>query len=247
MDPKTRRMFLTVAGFGAAGLALNAGQRILPSSGGLDFVEMASPAGFRRLRGGGVSANAALLAGLDESETRPGYVPDGSICELLYGEHAEQGPGIAIFTDVNCAICRRFEPELEAFAADQSPALTTTYHELPRLAPSSEVAARAALAAGQQGAYRAFHQRLMRTRFQADRAFVARLADGIGLDPDRLIVDMDTPQVNRALAQSAYLAEAFGVPGTPTMVMGRTMVVGPLSRPDLNRLLRSEKSDPGVC
>jgi protein-disulfide isomerase len=115
------------------------------------------------------------------------------------------------------------------------------------LGPASLVAARAAIAAGAQGAYHAFHDRLMRARFQANDGYVRSLAESVGIDADRLIADMDAPSVAQRMHLARALANKFAMVGTPGMLVGRTVVIGDINARDLARIIELERSDPGPC
>ena len=126
-------------------------------------------------------------------------------------------------------------------------AIALTYHELPLILPASEPAARVALAARRQGGYDVLHARLQRSNFVPSEAYIRDLAIGAGLDEERLIFDMNHPDVDAALARSRGLAARFRFVGTPAMVIGRTAVLGALDAAALDDLIEIEASEPPVC
>lgn len=105
----------------------------------------------------------------------------------------------------------------------------------------SDLAARAALAADKQGAYAATHARLMRTSFVVTPAYVEAMATDMGLDAPRLSHDMRDPAVDAALARAGNLARVFGMVGTPTLVVGSTMVEGAVTLAQLEALIALER------
>ena len=173
-------------------------------------------------------------------------------CAALFGmatPGATGGAGevpVASFSDYNCPYCRVATERLAALAATPESPVRVAWHELPLLGEGSAAAARAALAAARQGAYPQIHARLMRSRFQVTPAYVEALAAEMGLDADRLLADMASPEIEAELARSAALADLFGLAGTPAMVVGRTVVVGAIGERTLARLVARERVDGPV-
>jgi len=129
------------------------------------------------------------------------------------------------FFDYNCPYCRRVAPtvvELE----EADPGLRLVYKEFPILGPGSEFAARAALAARKQGKYVPFHKALMRATDQVTEPTVMEIAREVGLDTERLEQDMRDPAIQEAIARNLQLANALGITGTPSFVVGDRMVPG---------------------
>ena len=113
------------------------------------------------------------------------------------------------------------------------------------MSTASETAARAALAAGRQGAYEAVSRRLMRSVFSPEAPYLRTLANSVGIDADQLLREMDGEAVTEQLALSQSVAARFGFFATPSMVIGRTVIVGSVSEAELDRLIELEAADPG--
>ena len=209
-----------------------------------DFRPIPSAPGFRSLSGGAVSATGNPFIGLDVPGAEPAPEPIGmaALCGVLFGEErtSDGTVPVAYFTDYNCPYCGRLSARLREREAE---GLRISWHELPLLGESSEAAARAALAAGRQGGYADFHARLMRASFQPTEAYVAELASGLGLDPERLLSDMNSAGVARELTDTRRVAARLGIGATPTLVVGRTVVTGLISEERLEALLRREAED----
>ncbi len=137
------------------------------------------------------------------------------------------GAGVAIvqFFDYNCGYCRRVAPTLTKLL-EQEQEVHLIFKELPILGPDSHIAARAALAAGKQGAYIPFHQALMGLKSPATMAAIEETGRKLRLDIDRLKVDMNSAEVQAILAQNQRLAHAIGVESTPSFVIGNEVVPG---------------------
>ena len=133
------------------------------------------------------------------------------------------------FFDYNCGYCRRAAPEVKA-VLEASKDVRIIYREFPILGPGSEVAARASLAARNQGKYQQFHEAMMALNGQAVEASVMKIAGDVGLDLKVLKTDMQSNLVNDHIAASLRLAEALGITGTPTFVLGDEIIPGVIER-----------------
>jgi protein-disulfide isomerase len=123
----------------------------------------------------------------------------------------------------------------EIIAAD--PDLRVVYKEFPILGPGSTFAARAALAAQRQGKYAPFHEALMRAGESLDEEQVLEIAEAVGLDTERLDQDMQDPAIQEAIARNLQLANALGITGTPSFVIGDRVVPGAVDLRTLQSLI----------
>lgn len=222
--------------------------------GAFEFEPLPDPPGFRRIAGGETSSVPGPLIGLtrrDEAGLGAAKAAvRADLCGALFGGPPPAGVvPIASFSDYNCPFCRVLTGRLAALEERSDGAVRMAWHEWPLLGPSSVVAARAALAADMQGAYAAFHKRLMRSRFVPTPGFLEVLARDIGIDPLRLRADMESDAVSERLRTTEAVARIFGFIGTPALVVGRTVVVGAVSDAVIGALVEQERRDgpPPVC
>lgn len=218
--------------------------------GDFDFMALKEPAGFRRILSGQVSGGRNPLAGITAPpDAASAIVPKADdLCRALFGAAplvADVVP-IAYFTDYRCPYCRVLSRHLAKLEEERRPEVRIAWHEWPILGKTSELAARAALAARRQGAYATFHERLMRTSFVPTPAYLRSISEQIGVDADRLLRDMSSAAVDRELAQTRALAAVFGFRGTPGLVVGRTVVVGAITDAELRALVEREIADGPV-
>src|SRR6202040_324939 len=127
------------------------------------------------------------------------------------------------FFDYNCGYCKRAMTDmLEIMKED--PKLRVVLKEFPVLGPGSVEAAQVAVAVRMQDKggkkYLEFHQKLLGGRGQADKARALAVAKEIGLDMGRLEKDLKSDEVTASIAESMKLAEALGLNGTPSYVIG---------------------------
>lgn len=136
------------------------------------------------------------------------------------------------FFDYNCPYCRRVAATVTDVIEDD-PDLRLVYKEFPILGPGSQYAARAALASRKQGKYVPFHEALMAADGQVGEDSVLEIASEVGLDVDRLRRDMGDPAIEAAIRRNLELANALGITGTPSFVIGDQMVPGAIDRTTL--------------
>lgn len=250
--PRSRlRRNLVAAGVLGSVLALWNGvplvMRLLPQD--FAFEPIRGLPGFRRLAGGAASGAFDPLAGIGTPGEARGHRIDPEAlradpCGALFGAQPTQGVvPVASFSDYYCPYCRILTRMLWRIEAESAGAVRVRWHEWPLLGPTSEVAARAALAAKRQGAYLAFHETLMRGAFVATPAFIASLAERIGVDPVRMVADMQKDETTREIETSRALAALFGMRGTPSLVVGRTVVEGEIDEARLLALIERERAD----
>ena len=133
------------------------------------------------------------------------------------------------FFDYNCGYCKRALGDMMDLMKSD-PKLRVVLKEFPVLGPGSVEAAKVAAAVRMQdktGAkYLDFHRRLLLGRGQADKARALAAAKEAGLDVARIEKDFDGDEVRETLVESLKLAEALGLNGTPSYVVGQNVVIG---------------------
>ena len=139
---------------------------------------------------------------------------------------------IVEFFDYNCPYCKRAMPEVNALMAEDTN-VRVVLREWPILSEGSAFAARAALASRQQGKYAEMHDALMTMRGRVEAEAVLRIAEEVGLDVEKLKIDMQSPKVEEHIATSMRLAEALGFNGTPSFVVGDQLIPGFVEKPQL--------------
>jgi protein-disulfide isomerase len=148
------------------------------------------------------------------------------------------------FFDYNCGYCKRaLSDMLDLMKAD--PKLKVVLKEFPVLGPGSVEAAQVAVAVRMQDKtgkkYLDFHQKLLGGRGQADKARALAAAKEVGLDMGRLDKDMASDEVKATLEENMKVAEALGLNGTPSYVVGRDVVVGAVGLAALKEKVESAR------
>lgn len=219
----------------------------------LQFIALDSPKGFRELAfDGRTSSSLNPIFGVeqvDRSSESGGQQRRGelNVCEELFQDPTSPVIGdnrakvtIVEFFDYRCPYCKILTPMLGELRAEYS--LRIVFKEWPILGEDSELAARAALAADRQGRYQEIHAKLMSSGFIPSIGYIEYLAAELGLDQPRLSRDMVSVETTLALRRTSDLAKELGFLGTPSLVVGRTIVQGAITRAELASLIEIEAS-----
>ena len=217
----------------------------------LEFHDRAFPQGFRDLVLENSSSQFDPLFGLKQNSTSK--LDAREVCDALFRDTNSPTVGnrdsqiqIVAFLDYRCPYCKKLTAIISKMQADN---VRFVYKEWPILGNSSVLAARAALAADKQGKYLAFHTRLMNSRLIPTAPYIEEIAVELGMNYLQLRTDMNSASITLAIQQTSALASALGLIGTPTLVVGRTIVQGEITRSQLERLIDDEMhlQSPRVC
>lgn len=141
---------------------------------------------------------------------------------------------IVEFFDTRCPYCRRMEPVMEKFLAEDH-GVRLVYKDLPILGPASTLGSKALLAAQRQGGYEKLREAVMQLPPDTTAAMIQAAAKKLGLDWSKLSHDMDDPAVQQRIDANLKLAHALDIEGTPALVIGDTMVPGALDLAELKK------------
>lgn len=146
------------------------------------------------------------------------------------------------FFDYNCGYCKKAHPErVDAVKADGK--VRVVYKEFPILAPSSEEAAKAALAAARQGKYEAMHNALMANSGRLDSAAIDAAAKAAGVDVAKMRKDMGEPSITKEIEDNKALAAALGIRGTPGFVVGDTVIPGAIEKDQFTLIFATARDE----
>ena len=148
------------------------------------------------------------------------------------------------FFDYNCGYCKRALADmLELLKSDQK--LRFVLKEFPVLGPGSVEAAQVAVAVNMQDRtgkkYLEFHQKLLSGRGQIDKAKALAAAKDVGLDMARIEKDLQSGEVKATLEESVKLAEALGISGTPSYVVGESVIPGAVGAAALRQQIETAR------
>jgi protein-disulfide isomerase len=154
------------------------------------------------------------------------------------------------FFDYNCGYCKRAMSDMLTLLKDD-PKLKVVLKEFPVLGPGSVEAAQVAIAVRMQDKtgkkYLDFHQKLLGGRGQADKAHAMAAAKDAGLNMAQLEKDLTSPEVKATLEETFKVAEALGMNGTPSYVIGSDVIVGAVGLPALQEKINTNRCGKPAC
>jgi protein-disulfide isomerase len=145
------------------------------------------------------------------------------------------------FFDYRCGYCRNMAGNLKTMVSTDDQ-LRFVFKELPVLGPDSVTAAKAALAAARldHDKYYDFHMALMQSKDLGLEA-VLGLAAANGYDREAIAAEMEAAWVQERLDANHALAESLGINGTPSFVVGKTLIPGAVDIGRLAQLVQDER------
>ena len=157
---------------------------------------------------------------------------------------------IVEFYDYNCGYCKRaMQDMLDLMKSD--PKVRVVLKEFPVLGQGSIEAAQVAIAVRMQDAsgkkYLDFHQKLLNSRGQIDKAKALAAAKETGLDMARLEKDMAGAEIKATLEENFRIAEDMGLNGTPSYVIGKQIVIGAVGAESLKEKIGIARCGKATC
>jgi len=153
------------------------------------------------------------------------------------------------FFDYNCGYCKgALTDMLGLMKAD--PKVRVVLKEFPVLGEGSVEAARVAVAVRMQDTgkkYLEFHQKLFGNRGAVGREQALAAAKSAGFDMGRLEKDMASDEPKATLEESFKLAEALGLTGTPSYVIGYEVVSGAIGLTNLQEKVNAARCGKPAC
>jgi protein-disulfide isomerase len=154
------------------------------------------------------------------------------------------------FFDYNCGYCKRAMADmLDLMKTDSK--LKVVLKEFPVLSEGSVDAAKVAVAVRMQDPggkrYLDFHQKLLGGRGPADKARAIAAAKDAGLDTARIEKDLASPEVRATIEENMRLAEAMGMNGTPSYVIGKQVVIGAVGLEGLKEKISVARCGKATC
>ncbi len=122
------------------------------------------------------------------------------------------------FYDYACGFCHRLFPELNEVMANNKD-VKFVFKPLAFVAPYSDYAARAALAAAEQGKFVEMHNALFTVEGPLDNQKIDELAGKIGLDIEKFKADVESEKISNIMNANNELSGKIQVNGVPTMIL----------------------------
>ncbi len=153
--------------------------------------------------------------------------------------HPSTGPQTAPvtmveFSDFECPICRRIEPELEQLRQSGGERMRFVWVDFPLDAHHhAMLAADAARCAGEQGQFWPYHDALMSGRESLGAQNLTDLAARLGLDSTKFNSCLAERKYQGQIESDMDLGDRLGISGTPTIFINGSQYSGVQSLGDL--------------
>lgn len=140
---------------------------------------------------------------------------------------------LVVFSDYQCQFCAKWTantlPTIMKYA--DAGDLRIEWRDINMYGEPSERASRAAHAAGLQSKYWEFHDALYpngthRSEAELSQEALVTIATELGLDIEKFVADMDSPDLLAAIEKRAAEARALGITGTPSFILNGQPIVG---------------------
>jgi len=135
---------------------------------------------------------------------------------------------IVLFTDFQCPYCAKIVPLLAQVLEKNKGKVKLVFKNYPlNTHQFARKAASAALAAGKQGKFWEYHDRLFQNYNRLNDQVVQEQAQQLGLDIQKFNKDMNDPQIMQAINQDYQDGAKAGVRGTPTIYVNGSLLRNP--------------------
>lgn len=153
------------------------------------------------------------------------------------------------FYDYNCGFCKRAMNDMVAML-DKDPNIRFVLKEFPILGPDSLAAHRVAMSfrALAPEKYGDFHIEMLGSDIRATEARAIEVAKSFGVDEEALKQGMNDPAIDQSIRQTYELANALGISGTPSFVIGDEAVFGAVGEEALlAKIANMRQCESTVC
>lgn len=125
------------------------------------------------------------------------------------------------FFDFSCGYCKRLAPTVEALVK-ANPDVKFVFKPITFVAPISKYAAKAALAANEQGKFIEMYTALLGSNERLDEEKINAIAEKLGLDMAKFNADVSAQKAQDAINNVAQLGNKLQIHGVPALVLNGT-------------------------
>ena len=140
------------------------------------------------------------------------------------------------FIDYNCGYCKKTLPTISELMKNFEN-IQIVFIDFPILSESSEIAARASLAANEQNAYFAFHSILLKNTQSINQTFLYEVAKKLELDIEKFEKDMSSEKIKNTIIKNIKFANSLKIRGTPSFIIGNQILPGAYDYDKLRKII----------
>src|SRR6266446_6004227 len=151
---------------------------------------------------------------------------------------------VELFSDFQCPYCAQFAPAIRELQTKGLAGILVTinFRYFPlSIHPDGQLAARASLAAKEQGRFWEMHDLLFANQAALKRDDLMRYAAKLGLDLNRFRRDLDSDRLKKVIDADLIDGGKLGVTGTPTFFLNGRPYLGVRSFDQLKQLVQYEE------
>ena len=141
-----------------------------------------------------------------------------------------------------CGYWKRLFTTLQTLISEDDDLLIVV-KEFPILAKSSILAAKAALAAGEQGKFAEYHFALMTSVGSITKVSLKSIATMVGLDLSLFNEAISSNRFDKILQRNMDAGRAIGIEGTPALIIGKQIIPGAIGLEEIKALIESERKN----
>jgi protein-disulfide isomerase len=175
--------------------------------------------------------SAAAAAAPDAPKPQPPAADPNAFYKVPVGNSPSKGGGkdskvtIIQFSDFQCPFCSRVEPTITDLLKDYGKDVRVVWKNNPLpFHPQAGPAAKAALAAGEQGKFWQMHEKIFADQQHLDDATFEKYANELGLNVGKWKAAFGSDKFNASIKEDQAVAEKFGARGTPSFfINGRPL------------------------
>ena len=143
---------------------------------------------------------------------------------------------IVEFVDYNCGYCKKTLPTISKLMKNFND-IQIVFVDYPILSESSEIAARASLAAYEQNAYFEYHTILLNNTRSINEAFLYKTAKELSLDIEKFKKDISSEKIKNNIIKNIKFANSLKIRGTPTFIIGTQILPGAYEYEKLKKII----------
>ena len=177
---------------------------------------------------------------------RPGRQADPTVFKVPIEDSPVKGSANALitiveFSDYQCPFCSRAHTTVQKLQEEYGDKVRVVMKQNPlSFHPRAKPAAVAAMAAGEQGKYWEYHDKLFANAKALEDADLEKYAKEIGLDMNRWKKDLDNSKYQQIIDRDQALAGQLGANGTPAFFINGRLLSGAQPIDNFRTLINEE-------
>ena len=140
------------------------------------------------------------------------------------------------FVDYNCGYCKKTLSTISKLMKNFDN-IQIVFIDYPILSESSEIAARASLAANEQNAYFEYHSILLNNTKSINENILYKIAKELSLDIEKFKKDISSEKIKNNIIKNIKFANSLKIKGTPTFIIGKQILPGAYDFEKLKKII----------